>query len=217
MAFEGPTDGDFSNVQALNRVLLDIVASDARAIAMPGRLAERLAGLDAAARAHVAKAPVLLLSIAEDDAERWAPVFTSRPDRDLFSALNAPPPRVADLAAATLAFLWQLAARDAYAVRVISGAPVEWCQALKRALLVDVLEFCRHEPGLVSLRHADSETFWDRLLTGATADEQSIRLACRLAALQAMLTGSADASRRPTRRAASSMRPAASVAGSDPP
>ena len=49
MAFEGPTDGDFSNVAALNKALLDIIAVDPTAIAMPPKLGQRLARAQARA------------------------------------------------------------------------------------------------------------------------------------------------------------------------
>jgi hypothetical protein len=216
MAFEGPAGRDFLNVESLNTALLELVAADAAAIPMPARLSARLSALDARARGRLAKTPILLLSVREDDLDRWAPVFESRPTRDLLAALDAPPLPVAELAAATLGFLWQLAYRDPYAARVVSGATIEWCEALGEALLVDVLEFGRREAGLLSLRHAESGAFWQRLLTGATSDEALVRQAARLAALQAVLTGSAGGrTTRPLRNAACSLGPAARVAESD--
>ena len=213
MDFARPPSSDLINVVSLNAAMLELIAADPAAIPCPAWLSQELAALDIDGRQRLSRTPVLLLSLSENDIERWVPVFKRRPERDLLAALDGPSLPVADLVTAALSFLWQLACRDAYAARVVSGGSVEWCEELGKTVLVDVLEFARREPGLAGLRHADSPVFWRRLLIAATAEESRVRSASRLAAMQAMLTGSAsNDTERPMRAAACVLNSAAVVA-----
>ena len=209
MAFQGPAAHDLENVFALNAAFLELVADAPEAIRAPSGLPLRFGALGKEERSRLARTPILLLSVAEDDMSKWAPVFEARVCRDLFSDVQRPPARIAELVAATLGFLWQLACRDPYAVRVLSGASIEWCEALAGSLLIDVLEFGGREPGLLTMRLADHVPFWNKLLCAATSGSREVRFAARLCALQTALTGSA----RPRRhlRAAACSKPAASM------
>ena len=207
MAFRGPADHDLNNVYALNSALLALIDQQDDWIDAPPELAARLRSLDAEERDRLARTPLLLLSVSEQDLARWSPVFEARHCRDLVSEMHEPPAPVAELASATLGFLWQLARRDTYAARVLSGASIEWCERLAGALLLDVLAFGTHEPGLLALRMGSQSTFWGKLLAAGTSGERDVRLAARVCALQTALTGDAAFSGRPRRAAACSMGP----------
>lgn len=210
MAFTGPADHDMNNVYALNAALFTVIDRHGDWIEAPPVLATRLESLGRDERERLARTPLLLLSVGEQDLKRWSPVFDSSHCRDLVSEMREPPPRVAELAAATLSFLWQLARRDSYAARVLSGASIEWCERLAGSLLLDVLAFGTREPELLSLRLGSKATFWNKLLAASVSRERDIRRAARVCALQTALT-SADEVRRPTRRAAAcSLGPRAS-------
>jgi hypothetical protein len=121
--------------------------------------------------------------------------------------MHEPPPRVAELAAATLGFLWQLARRDAYAARVLSGASIEWCERLAGSLLLDVLAFGTRDPELLRLRLAAHPTFWNKLLAAGTGGEREVRLAARACALQTALTSRDEVLSLPRRAAARTTGP----------
>ena len=212
MAFDGPGPQDFANVYSLNATLLDLLAATPGALSMPAPLSTRIAALETTERRRLAHTPVLLLSVAEDDPLRWAPVSGSCPRRDLVSEMQRPAARLAELVAATLGFLWQLACRDAYAARTVSGASREWCELLADALLVDVLEFGAREPDLPALRLAHHGPFWDKLLVGGTDNERHVRRAARLSAMHTVLTGSVQRRHRPLRSAACTMPQTPTVA-----
>ncbi len=207
MAYKGPADHDLNNVFALNASLLGVLGCGHDWIQAPPALAAKLARLGNDERERIARTPLLLLSVGEQDLTRWAPVFEARRRRDLVDAMHEPPPRVAELASATLGFLWQLARRDTYAARVLSGASIEWCERLAGSLLLDVLAFGAREPGLLALRLGTQATFWNKLLAAGTSPERDVRLASRVCALQTAMTGFSVASRRPQRAAACSLGP----------
>jgi len=216
MAFDGPTARDFANVYSLNATLLDVLATTPGALRIPATLSARVQALETTQRARLAHTPVLLLSVAEDDLGRWAAISNMRLRRDLVSEMQRPDARLAELIAATLGFLWQLACRDVYAARVVSGGSSEWCETLADALLVDVLEFGACEPGLPALRLADHGPFWDKLLDAGTSDIREVRMAARLCAMQTVLTGSARLHGRPLRSAACTMSQTSMVAERQP-
>lgn len=209
MSFQGPAAHDLENVFALNAALLELVTDAPEAIRAPSGLPARLGALGMEERSRLARTPILLLSVAEDDMSKWAPVFEARICRDLFGDVQRPPARIADLVGATLGFLWQLAGRDPYAARVLSGASIEWCEALAGSLLIEVLEFGGREQDLLAMRLADHAPFWNKLLCAGTSGSREVRYAARLCALQTALTGSV----RPRRhlRAAACRKPVASM------
>ena len=202
MAFMGPADHDMNNVYALNAALFTIIDRHSDWIEAPPVLATRLEALGPEERERLARTPLLLLSVGEQDLKRWSPVFEAWHGHDLVSDMREPPPRVAELAAATLGFLWQLARRDTYAARVLSGASIEWCERLASSLLLDVLAFGTREPRLLRLRLGTQPTFWNKLLAAGTGSERDARLAARVCALQTALTSRADVLSRPRRAAA---------------
>ena len=130
MEYEGLTRDDLANVRALNRAWLrcrgggDVVAQS-----LTARRLERLAA-----------APCLLFSLREQDDSWWNGLLEDRAQRDLLRE----PPRsnggLRELQSTGLAFLWGLARRNPYAVRIVSGAPSHWCEQIASATLMQLLD-----------------------------------------------------------------------------
>ena len=209
MAYKGPADHDLDNVFALNTALFAAIDRHGDWIRAPSSLSARIRALGSDERNRLARTPLLLLSVGEQDVMRWAPVFESRQPRDLVSAMRNPPRPMIELASATLGFLWQLARRDPYAARVLSGASIEWCERLAASLLLDVLAFGAQEPGLIRLRLGEQTAFWNKLLAAGTSGAPEVRRAARVCALQTALTGNLSGVRQPRRAAACVLGPAA--------
>ena len=187
MPFQGPAPEDLDNVASLNRVFLDLLPRHAAALGVPDRLRDEFAALETPERRRLADSPFLLFTVGEADEARWERLFDGRRCHDLVDRMSRPPVEIARLTAAAVGFLWQLAARNAYAVRVISGAPQTWCHRLAESTLVDVVEYVAAEGALLKLRFAGDALFWHRLLVAGTSDKQAVRRAARLSALQALL------------------------------
>ena len=215
MDYKPPEPADLANVRALNATFLDACRhpEHGRAVGVPPPGLQAAWG-DPRALDRLHRCPFMLLSIAENDAGRWARLFDraggSKPDLvdAMGPTLGAPP-----VLLAAAGFLWQLAHRRPYAARVISGASLAWCERLSGCTLVDVFRFVTAEPDLLGYRNADNAAFWQRLLLSATCSEISVRRAARTAALQMLLTGIPAGAYRPMAAAACSMpAPASRVA-----
>ena len=191
MPFQGPESNDLANVTTLNLAFLTALGGNDPGIELPATLGERLRALSGERRARLARAPFLLLSVAEDDAKRWQDVPARPATADLLRPPAAASEASTQLAAATVAYLWQLARGNPYAARVVSGASLDWCEQLADATLYEVVDFALHEPGLVTLRFAGDRAFWNRLIEAGTSPEKAVRRAARVCAVQTLLTRSA--------------------------
>ncbi len=185
MLFSGPEPADLANVRALNGAFIDLVRQRRARCNDPGG---RIAALDERRTAHLAGCPFLLFSLSEHDSSLWERAFDGDTQQDLVAALAKPNDELVRLALVTLGFLWQFARRRPYAARVVSGAPLAWCERLAASTLVDASQFAASEPGLVDLRLADDEAFWRKLLVAGTSDEREVREAAQLSALHTVLT-----------------------------
>ncbi len=204
MPFAGPEPADLANVRALNRTFIDLVRSQR---ARCGSQGERVAALDRRRSERLAGCPFLLYSLSEHDAARWARGFEGARQQDLVDALARPGDELVRLGIVTLGFLWQFARRRPYAARVVSGAPLEWCETLAESTLVGASQFVATEPGLIELRLAGDEAFWRKLLVAGTSHERDVREAAQLSALHTLLTNTADDVRLRLPVAARSMSP----------
>ena len=169
--FRGLSGEDFANVSALNTVFLETSGN------LPRQKLQRLAA-----------APFLLFSLREDDDQWWDNALNDDPQQDMIAAANSASDEIRKLQTAALGFLWQLAQRNAYAVRIISGATMNWCEKLSSYTLVLLLDRVATRGDLISSRLDNHQGVWSRLLANGTSAEIRIRHSSQLSALQTMLT-----------------------------
>lgn len=189
---------DVANVAALNRAYArhlrreaaDSVTAQTVALSFRPLLAE----LTELHIEHLAEAPFLLFSLRETDARYWSNVFGDARTGDLFAGpSNAAASRIVT---ASLAYLWQLADRNPYAARLVSGATLTWCEQLAQSTLYKLLCRAQCEPSMLEPRLADNTAFWHRLLSTGLHSDRHLRRAAHISALQIMLTGSAGGAYR---------------------
>lgn len=180
MEYEGLTHDDLVNVRALNHAWLARFAPRDMLPATPQGL-ERLAGT-----------PFLLFSFREDDPTWWARLLGDKSHPDLF--VTRADPEAQELHSAGLAFLWDLARRNPYAARIVSGASLRWCDQLASQTLVRVLA-CATVDGLLAQRFATDSRILRRLFVHGSGSLRTARRSAQLAALQAMLTHGESARR----------------------
>ena len=99
-----------------------------------------------------------------------------------------PPQSVLQLTAAGLGFLWELSRRNAYAARLVSGASLNWCEQVAESSPVQLMRFVSQEPHILTLRMATKTSFWCKLLGAGISEEDEVRSAAQLCALQSILT-----------------------------
>ena len=190
MDYRGPRDSDFDNVCALNKALLARLGDGPRAsrwlAPLPAPLARRCRRLGALQRERLARAPFLLMSFRETDAEYWASLLAAGRNRELFAA-PAGDEAESRLLAAALGFVWQLSSVNPYAARLLSGATLHWCEQLADQPLVNVLA-ASTDSGVLGLRRAEDVVLWQRLLVDGTCANRGRREAARISALQRVLT-----------------------------
>ncbi|MFQ5608695.1 MAG: hypothetical protein ACE5F8_00305 [Woeseiaceae bacterium] len=192
MNFEGLDGADLANVRSLNRAFLDAQEGvSARRDGATARIASRIGTLDGERRSRLARCPFLLFSLTRNCEPGWHALFVGERAPGLLRALEPVDDRLSRLATAAVGFLWQLARRNIYAARLVSGATISWCENMAEATLVDLFEFADREPALISAMRAGDQKFWDKLLDAGTRDDPGVRRAARLSALQMILTASA--------------------------
>ena len=206
MRYERPETTDFANVEALNRAFLALVAGPTAAPAGHSLAADevttQLGQLTGEQREHLASCPFLVFTLDEGDATRWRRLFDTDETHDLVDAMQRPPDAHARLAAASLGFLWELSRRNPYAVRLVCGASMEWCQQLAASMPICLVQFASNEPCLLTPRFVTRRSVWQKLLAAGTSDDPEIRTAAQVAALQVMLTHDAAESYQPVAAAA---------------
>ena len=202
MDFTGPEAADLQDVRSLNAAFLDYLRGTPGAplrAAMPAALRAAVAGLTDRQIERLAEAPFLLLSLRESDDAYWGRMLAEVPSGDLFAPASAAPLRA--IAAATLGFLWQLARRNPYATRLVSGASLSWCERLADCTLLRLQRFADRD-GLVGPRFPGDAGFWHRLLGAGLSSERNVRRAAQLCALQATLAIASTAGAQRFRSAA---------------
>jgi len=175
MEYQGLTQDDLENVAALNRSWLDLHVG---AGAGPSRLTP-------AKRDRLAGAPFLLFSYREQDEPLWQRLLSDGRQPDL---LRAPAQDAShELQATGLAFLWELARRNPYAARVVSIAPLHWCERIASSTLVRLME-CAAGEELVEARLPASTPMQRRLFLRGAGARRDARKAAQIATLQSLLT-----------------------------
>ena len=196
MDYQGPEPADFHNVCTLNQEFLARLRASSSAkswlplLAAPLRpLVRSLTDLQVE---RLAAAPFLLFSLRQNDADYWRALPGGTPQADLLAGKRRGA-ESSQLAAASLGFLWQLARRNPYAVRLVSGASLSWCECLADCTLLHLLRFAAGREELLRPRRAADVEFWSKLLGPGVSPEAPVRRAAQLSALQSMLTGDMSA------------------------
>lgn len=198
MHYQGPSAADLDNIRALNRCFLGTLA---------GKKYDGLpqAELSETQQARLGDAPFLLFSFRETETEFWEQVLSEDRQLDLIS--TAPPldAGTRQLQVAGLSFLWQLSRRNPYVVRVVSAAPVGWCERIAALTLVELLDCTAHRADLVVPRFTRQEHVWRRLLTSGTSAKVALRTHAHQSVLHAMLTSARPINYERLRAAAASL------------
>ena len=213
MQFNGPELADMVDVRALNVAFLEYLGGpqgERMRQDIPASLRKAVAGLTGRQMQRLADVPFLLMSLRESDDAYWSRILVDSPVRDLFATSCGETDPLARIASAALAFLWQLARRNAYATRLISGGSLHWCEQLASCTLLSVLQCAVEHQGLIGPRQADSKVFWQRLLGAGLSSEDDVRRAAHLSAMQSMLTR-VDANRAQRFRSAACYSPVPSL------
>ena len=202
MEYQGPEPADLGNVQALNSAFLDWLIISGRDCGLPKNVLASLAALQRTQLDRLARVPFLLVSLREHDDAYWDQIFAARSGRNLLADLKPLDDEGARLAAAALGFLWQLALRNPYTARLVSGASLHWCEQLAASTLIDLVDRAAELPGLLEARMSDRHDLWNKLLTSGLSSKRDVRHAARVSALQTVLTSTAAIPGRPLASAA---------------
>ena len=208
MDFEGPDHEDLDNVRALNQAFIDALAGGAGLDGAEARLANEIRALGDLRRQRLANCPFLLFSMGHLYEADW-PVDERQ--RDLLRAEEPTAGTRTKLVTAALGFLWQLARRNAYAARLVTGAPLAWCERLAERTFMELFAIGEQHPQLVTAMRSDDQPFWSKLIDAGTSDDGRVRRAARLSALQTILTASASKKLQQLPAAACSMPSPVSV------
>lgn len=213
MDFSGPDAADFANVRALNHAFLARLRAPGEGQLLrqqlpPGisLLIEALTNLQVE---RLAATPLLLFSLCERDESRWCVLDGGDSNVDLFAG----PASGDELQATAVSFLWQLAGRNPYAARLISGANLAWCERLAACTLLDVQRTAADLPALMRPRFIENEECWRKLLGPGLSSVTNVRRSAHVTCLQWLLTDDPVAGYQRLRTAAcASSAPVLSVA-----
>ena len=136
----------------------------------------------------LAKEPFLLFSLREQELDWWDRALAQQ--SDLLHLSGGTDNALRRLQCAALAFLWHLAKHNPYAVRIISGASIAWCDMLTSVPLVRLIHCVGDRSDLLAMRvrqHRGNES------------------SSRFAALHGLLTRSRSEPYAPLRSAACNM------------
>lgn len=212
MFFDGPETADYDNVTSLNAAFLELLRSSGAACRCvdhpPPKQLDRLRRLGRRQIDRLSRVPFLLFSFRERDDHYWDSLLQATRERDLFAVPRHASDDRSCLIAAGLGFVWQLARRNPYAARLISGASVHWCELIGEHTFFHVLAAAGMRDDLLLLRAADKAELWEKLLRNGVSDRRAIRQAARISALQSVLTRTVS-SRGAWAAAACRARPAA--------
>ena len=184
MDYKCPTHDDLANIRVLNRYFLVAVAeTDCEKF---GELARRR--LTEPQLTCLAAAPFLLFSLREQDDEYWQHLLADDPQFDFVDSVVAPGAKIRHLQSAGLGFLWHLSRRSPYVSRIVSGAPLDWCERLATCTLARLLDCAATRADLLRVRFANEDSVWRRLLSDGIDPGSGLQRTSHQCALQAMLT-----------------------------
>ncbi len=173
--YPGPGFDDYANVLALNTAFIKASVE-----------------MKSPQRGRLAATPFLLFSFREHDLDWWDDALLELRQRDLMAPAELENPELRHIQTAALGFLWQLARRNPYAARIISGASNAWCDRITDLPLVILLDRVGARGDLMQSRLGDPATIGERLLGDCTSSRRSVRRSSQLTALQSLLTGTSS-------------------------
>lgn len=191
MDFSGLEPTDLDDVRAINVAYLEFLrsaAGETQRLKLPARLRPAVAALTQRQAERLAGVPFLLLTLNESDESYWGHAREELPACDLFAENQNLLDPIAKIVVSALGFQWQLARRNAYAARLVSGACLAWCEQLAACSLLRVLQCASDCQRLVAPRQAAHEAFWTRLLGAGLSSAEDVRRAAQLSALQSVLS-----------------------------
>ena len=190
MDFFGPVAADYRNVTSLNTAFLSVLRNSS--VGLPWRrllvpaASEQVKALTDLQLERLAACPFLLLSFREGDPAYWRNLAETGPAGDLLH--EAPPASLERIVTSGLAFLWQLAQRSHYSVRLVSGGDSAFCERLGDFTVVRLLKVAAARNDIVTPRFADDPAAWATLLSSGISPTARVRAAAQLSVLQRMLT-----------------------------
>lgn len=190
MEYSGPDAADLADVRALNAAFLDYLCGPlGRRLRgeFPEDLRPALKEMSERQARRLSTIPFLLMSCQEQDDAYWQAPINTQSVRDLFAPTSVDTDPISQIASATLGFLWQLARKNPYAVRMVCGASQGWCDQLVACSLLEVLQRTASDPQLLTPRLANEKLFWHRLLGAGLSSNAEVRRAAHLSALQIVL------------------------------
>jgi hypothetical protein len=203
MDFSGPEVADFANVRALNHAFLLRLREPRQGRDLrrhlPPAIATLIEGLTTMQVERLATAPFLLLSLGESDEASWCVPDAGQANLDLLGTAEK---RGDELLTTAVSFLWQLAGRNSYAARLVSGASIGWCERLAECTLLNALQAATDHEELIQPRCAANEWFWRKLLGPGLSSAAAVRRSAHITCLQCLLTDTSAAPRRQIRAAA---------------
>ena len=167
--FQGPTSSDYANVEALNSAFIQATSD-----------------MKPPQRGRLAAAPFLLFSLRERDLDWWDAALALSPQADLMASAELIDQSLAAIQVAALSFLWHLASRNPYAVRIVTGASLSWCDKITEQPLVALLDRVGTRSDLIRSRLDDERC--GKLLGNASSSKRRVRRSLQLVVLQSMLT-----------------------------
>lgn len=192
MQYDSPQMTDMDNVQALNEAFLTLLrrSSTARQCLSGLRedLARRLISLSPRQAKRLAEVPFLLFSFRERDERLWSNIFDLDPNEDLFVSARPAHDEASSLIAAGLGFIWQLARQNPYALRLLCGASVHWCEQISDNTLIQILGFASGHQELLVARLEKHSDIWRKLLDSGIHHRVDVRRAAHMSVLQTVLT-----------------------------
>jgi len=218
MAFDGPETTDYRNVTSLNRAYLSLLQRDLRArqglCLLSAPLSQRIIGLSKRQIERLAQTPFLLLSFREGNDHYWSKVLGAAPGNDLFASSGSDD--LDTLVSAGLGFIWQLARQNPYALRLICGASLHWCEQIAEQTFFRLLVSVAGHGDTLQLRAAHDHELWRKLLDDGANRQTAISKAAQVSALQVVLTQPQHKKRQTWALAARSMNlPGLRVADED--
>lgn len=169
--YPGPGPDDYANVQALNLEYIRVTSD-----------------MKGPQRGRLAAAPFLLFSLREQELDWWDEALRDRSQGNLLEPDPQQSQALFCIQFAALSFLWHLGRRNPYAVRIISGAGVAWCERVTELPLLTLLDRIGARGDLIQSRIDRAATVADRLLGGGTSSRKTVRRSSQVAVLQTLLT-----------------------------
>ena len=199
MQFSGPDKADLADLREINLGFLELLGREGAGRTLladvPERIAGRLRSLSGEERRRLARSPFLLCSCREDDIEYWQQLLQPGTSHDLFTTGAEQAADLLRLTSGVIGFTWQLARKNVFVARLLTGASSAWCEEIAMHPLLRLIDSGSRRGDGIRLRLSHDGRFWERLLQNAVSDDPLIRRAARAGGLQRVLLSSPSPTR----------------------